>query len=124
MEPKRVAKDATVLSLYRRALAGSVEHIHLFFAADVLDRYRARTGFTVQRTDTAGRLKRTGSWTLEFGIAPGDTLIHIPAGDLASALPDSEREHWLEHLVHLPHSANYLRMQSGSCSDDGETRSW
>ncbi|MBX6378402.1 MAG: hypothetical protein IRY95_07620 [Clostridia bacterium] len=126
MEAERVAADPFVLTLYRRVFNGAADQIHLFFAADVLDRYRSQGGYEITRTDTAGRLKRPGGWSLDFGIAADDRLIHVPAGDLATRLPASERDHWLAHLVHLPHSRHFVRvrMAPGSCFADGDIRPW
>lgn len=121
-----VVRDVFVQAYYRRVLAGQPAEAMLFFSADVLDRYRERDGFTLQRTDSAGRLKQPGGFTLEFGIAPGDELIHAPASEVAARLPEAEREHWLSHLVVLPHSRHFVRvrMSPGSCFEDGEIRSW
>ncbi|MBE3589789.1 MAG: hypothetical protein IMW98_03045 [Firmicutes bacterium] len=116
--------DIFVQAFYRRVLGGQPERVQLFFDAAVLERYRGRPGFTLQRTDTAGRLKQAGGFTLEFGLAAGDSLIHLAAADIAARLPESEREHWLAHLVTLPHSRHFVRVQMtpGSCFDDGEIR--
>lgn len=98
----------------------------LFFRASVLDRYRGREGFAVQRTDTAGRVRQAGGFSLDFGIAPGEALIHAPASEVAARLPESEREHWLAHLELLPHSRHFVRMRMNpaSCFEDGEIRPW
>lgn len=120
------AADIFVQAYYRRVLAGQPAAAMLFFDAAVLDRYRDREGFTIQRTDSAGRLKQPGGFALEFGIAPGDAWIHAPAAEVAARVPEAEREHWLSHLVALPHSRHFVRvrMSPGSCFDDGEIRSW
>ncbi|MBX5476656.1 MAG: hypothetical protein IRZ18_05980 [Clostridia bacterium] len=116
--------DIFVQAFYRRVLGGQPDRVQVFFDAAVLERYRGKPGFTLQRTNTAGRLKQAGGFSLDFGIAADDALIHLPAADLASRLPESEREHWLAHLVTLPHSRHFVRVQMtpGSCFDDGEIR--
>lgn len=126
MEAVSLAADPFVLALYRRVLAGATDQVHLFFDVAVLDRYRGQPACEVTRTDTAGRLKRQGGWSLDFGIAPGDSLIHVSVSDLATRLPEGEREHWLQHLVHLPHSRHFVRvrMAPGSCFADGDIRPW
>lgn len=126
VEATRLAQDPFVLTLYRRVLGGAADQVHLFFDAAVLERYRTQGGYEITRTDTAGRLKRQGGWSLDFGIAAGDALIHVPAAELATRLPESERDHWLQHLVHLPHSRHFVRVRlsPGSCLSDGEIRPW
>ncbi|MDE3097300.1 MAG: hypothetical protein KGK07_15030 [Chloroflexota bacterium] len=98
----------------------------LAFTAAVLDRYRGQPAYQVIRTDTAGRVKKQGGWSLDFGIAPGDTHVHASWAQLTQNLPDEEREHWAAHLAALPLSENFLRMQlaPGSCFDDGDVRTW
>jgi hypothetical protein len=112
--------------LYRRVLGGDFAAAQLWFDQHVLDRYRAQPGSRVIRTNTAGRLRAPAGWTLDFGIADEDRLIHLPAGDLAQRLPAAEREHWLQYLVTPPLSRNFLTMRlgAGSCIDDGEIRDW
>jgi hypothetical protein len=99
--------------------------VQLSFRAEVLDRYRGQAGYSIIRTDTAGRLRKQGGWSLDFGIAPGDARIHASWQALATNLPDGELEHWGLHLAG-EYSDNFLRMQlaPGSCFDDGELRSW
>jgi hypothetical protein len=113
--------------LYRRALAqGSPDLLQLCFTAEVLDAYRGRQEYSIIRSDSAGRIKREGGWTLDFGIAADDRLIHASWRDLANGLPDSERGHWAEHAIAPDLSVNFLQMQMapGSCFDDGEIRPW
>jgi hypothetical protein len=117
-------------SIYRVALrralaAGDPVQVQLHFAVTVLDRYREAASFSIIRTDTVGRVRRQGSWSLDFGIAPEEDAIHAAWGDLAR-LPDAEREHWAAHATLLPSSRMFLsmRLAPGSCFDDGEVRSW
>ncbi len=97
------------------------------FDAKVLDRYRESSAYSVIRTDTVGRIKRQGAWSLDFGIAPGDAVIHVPWHALATILPDAEREHWATHTAAtLELSEMFLRMRlaPAACHDDGEVRAW
>ena len=111
--------------LRRGLLGGDLSNVTLHFEAAVLDRYRGTPGYSLIRTDTVGRLRREGGWSLDLGIAADATLIHAFAGDLLR-LPDVEREHWAAHAVALPMSAMFvqMRMAPGSCFDDGEVRKW
>ncbi|HXF52278.1 MAG TPA: hypothetical protein VNM43_11410 [Dehalococcoidia bacterium] len=112
---------------YRRALTrNDPGMIQVSFDQRVLDRYRGVPGFSVVRTDTIGRVRREGGWSLDFGIAPGEEQIHVCLGDLFEKLPESEREHWAAHVVTLPLSDRYVqaRLQPGSCVDDGDLRTW
>jgi hypothetical protein len=110
----------------RRALAGDdLSNIPLHFEAAVLDRYRSG-GFSLIRTDTVGRIKKEGGWSLDVGIPPDDeSLLHVFAADLLR-LPGDEREHWAQFAVALPSSKMMLQMRlaPGSCFDDGEVRQW
>ncbi len=110
----------------RRALAGEdPTHLQAHFAVEVLDRYRDADGVTVVRTDTVGRVSQKGGWSLDFGIAPAEDLLHVSTGELIH-LPGAEREHWAAHVVTLPSSKMFLQMRlsPASCFDDGELRSW
>ena len=100
--------------------------LQLAFTAAVLDRYRGQAAYQVIRTDTAGRVKKQGGWSLDFGIAVGDGHVHASWAQLTQHLPDDEREHWAAHLIGPPLSENFLRMQlaPGSCFDDGDVRTW
>ncbi|MHB8375373.1 MAG: hypothetical protein ACYDEB_00235 [Dehalococcoidia bacterium] len=100
--------------------------LQLAFTAAVLDRYRGQPAYQVIRTDTAGRVKKQGGWSLDFGIAEEGARVHASWGQLTQNLPDEEREHWAAHLIDLPLSENFLRMQlaPGSCFDDGDVRTW
>ncbi len=113
------------LALRRALVAGDPSLLHLHFAAAVLNRYREGAGFSVIRTDTVGRVRKQGGWSLDFGIAPQEDAVHVQAADLLR-LPEAEREHWAEHAITLPSSRMFLsmRLAPGSCFDDGEVRSW
>ena len=98
----------------------------VWFRSAVLDKYRGASGFRVLRSNSAGRVRVAGGWTLDFGIADDDRLIHVSAADLAQRLPPAERQHWLEHVVTLPVSGTFLvmRLGAGHCMDDGDVRDW
>ena len=119
------ASPQTVM-LYQRVLAGNLGAVHIWFDQRVLDRYRAQTGFRVIRTDSAGRLRSPAGWSLDFGIADADRLIHASAEDLAQRIPPPERQHWASHVITPPASRTFviMRLGAGSCMDDGELRSW
>jgi hypothetical protein len=111
--------------LYRRVLQQQdASPAQVSFDVAVLDKYRAAAGYTLIRTNTVGRLKREGGWSLDLGI--GEGTVHAALGDLMHNLPDEEREHWAQHVVALPMSQMYLQMRlsPGSCFDDGEVRPW
>jgi len=118
--------DSVFQVVVRRALAGGdAANLQLHFAVALLDRYRGGAGFSLIRTDTVGRLKKDGGWSIDFGIAPGEELIHAAVSDLLR-LPEAEREHWAFHATALPASKMFLQMRlaPGSCFDDGEVRPW
>ena len=97
------------------------------FDVAVLDRYRADAACQVMRTDTVGRVRKQGGFTVDFGISPGEATIHASWHNLVYSLPESEREHWSAHTAPLTtYSAMFLRMQlsPGSCFDDGDLRTW
>ena len=100
--------------------------LQVAFEADVLDRYRGKRQFTIMRTDSAGRIKLEGRWSLDFGIARDDQIVHASWHALSERLPDEELLHWSEHAVSAELSENFLRMQlaPGACFDDGELRTW
>ncbi len=113
--------------LYRRAFASQdALPAQLSFDAAVLDKYRGAAGYSLIRTDTIGRLTREGGWSIDVGIGEAGRMIHAAIGDIIHKLPDAEREHWAQHAVSLPMSKMYLqmRLQPGSCFDDGEVRPW
>ncbi|HLQ32084.1 MAG TPA: hypothetical protein VK457_05310 [Chloroflexota bacterium] len=108
-----------------KALNGDIGRVQIWFEPAVLDKYRGQAGVRVMRTNTAGRIRSAG-WTLDFGIADGDGLIHAPLSDVTQRLPEGEREHWAQHVSTLPASRNFLLMRfgGGACIDDGELRDW
>jgi hypothetical protein len=113
--------------VYRKALlAGDPALLQLSFDAAVIDRYRGQPGFQVIRTETAGRVRKQGGWSVDVGIAEDERTVHASWGALAHVLPEAEREHWAQHAAVLPMSTNFLRMQlaPGSCFDDGDVRAW
>ena len=114
-------------AVLRRALAaGDAGRVHLYFRVAVIARYRQLGGAQLFRTDSVGRVAVPGRWSLDMGITPDERQVHLPATDLIERLPEGEREHWIEHLVETPSSANFLqmRMTAAACIDDGETRRW
>jgi hypothetical protein len=97
------------------------------FAVAVLDRYRADPSCQVMRTDTVGRVRKQGGFSIDFGISPGEAVIHASWQALVTALPEAERQHWASHTAPLnTYSDMFLRMQisPSSCFDDGDLRSW
>jgi len=112
--------------LYRRVLGGDAGLAQVWFGASVLDHYRGQSGFRVLRTNSAGRLRSPAGWTIDFGIADGDQLIHVSAADLAQRLPPADKQHWLAHVATLPVSGTFLvmRLGAGHCMDDGDVRDW
>jgi hypothetical protein len=114
-------------SLLRRVLAsGNAARLHVRFHAEVVDRYREMPGAQVIRTRTVGRINLPGKWSLDMGIVDGEGEIHVTVEDLLDRLPESERDHWLEHLVPTPASLNFMQMRltPGACIDDGEPQAW
>src|SRR5438270_6401907 len=116
--------DAQRAALYLRVLGGDFGAAQLWFDRDVLDRYRALPGWRVMRTNTVGRVRSPDGWSLDFGIAEGEQLIHASAADLAQRLPPAERQHWARQAVTPAVSRTFLtmRLAPGSCIDDGELR--
>lgn len=117
--------DETLRALvWLRVLNGETGRLQLWFEPAVLDKYR-QAGCKVIRTNSAGRL-RSPSWSLDFGIAEGDNLIHVTLADVSQRLPEGERDHWSQHLASPPVSRNFLLMRfgGGACIDDGEIRDW
>ena len=113
--------------VYRRALANrDPSLVQVSFDAAVLERYRGDAAFKVMRTNTAGRVKKQGGWSVDFGICEDERTIHISWSQVANNLPDNEREHWAMHAAGVALSENFLRMQlsPGSCFDDGDLRTW
>jgi hypothetical protein len=118
--------NAVYRIVLRRALAArDLAKIQVHFEIGVLERYRETAGFSLIRSNTVGRLKKEGDWSLDFGIAPDEEAVHASVGDLL-ALPDEEREHWSQFAVTMPASAMFLQMllAPSACYDDGEIRQW
>jgi hypothetical protein len=115
-----------VVLFVQRILAGNPGLAQLWFDQRVLDRYRGQAGSRVIRTNSAGRVRSSAGWTLDFGIADQDRLIHASAADLSQRLPAAERQHWASHVVSQALSRNFVIMRLGadSCLDDGEVRDW
>jgi hypothetical protein len=119
-------EEAVYRVALRRGLASEDPSlIELHFDVAVLDRYREGAGFSIIRTDTVGRVRKQGGWSLDFGISPDEDMVHVTFGQLLT-LPDAEREHFAGHARLLPASRVFLqmRMAAGACIDDGEVRSW
>jgi hypothetical protein len=116
--------DAQLATLLVRVFGGDLGAAQLWFDQRVLDRYRSLAGWRVMRTNTVGRIKSADGWSLDFGIAPGDQLIHASAADVAQRLPASERQHWAQHAVAPAVSRTFItmRLAPGSCIDDGDLR--
>jgi hypothetical protein len=115
---------ATVI--YSRAFAnGDPTLVQVRFRAAVLDRYREK-GLEIKRTNTVGRVKKPGAWSLDFGIGDRELTIHAPLGELLRSLPRDELQHWAEHVAQTDLSENFCKMQlhGGSCIDDGDLRDW
>ena len=116
-----------VMRLYARALASQdPAQLQVSFDASVLDKYRDAADFALLRTNTVGRIKREGAWTLDVGIAEGEDQVHASLQDLMHTLPEQEREHWARHVATPPLSQMFVQMRltPGSCFDDGELRPW
>jgi hypothetical protein len=121
LEPE---SDLWLEAILLRSLDGQ-DLVQVFFRVEVLDRYTP-PDYTLVRSNTAGRLRKAGGFSLDFGLAADDRLIHVSLADLRTRLPAAERPHWVKHAVSLPYSRNFLQMQlrPGSCFDDGDTRPW
>jgi hypothetical protein len=117
VDPQRAA-------LYLRVLGGDLGVSQIWFEQRVLDRYRALPGWRVMRTNTVGRVRSPEGWSLDFGIADGDQVIHTSVSDLNQRLPTIERQHWAQHVLTPPVSRTFLNMRlaPGSCIDDGDLR--
>jgi hypothetical protein len=123
---ERQSAEPQAVALYLRVLGGDLGAAHLWFDEHVLDRYREQAGWRVMRTNTVGRVRSPEGWSLDFGIAGGDTLLHTSVTELAQRLPAAERQHWVQHVVVPAASRNFLTMRlvPGSCIDDGDLRNW
>ena len=112
--------------LFSRALAAAdPSFVQVRFQSAVLDRYQQR-GLEIKRTDTVGRVKKLGGWSLDFGIGEGEETIHCGFGDLLRALPQEELDHWAAHVTQAGLSENFckMRLHPGTCIDDGDLRDW
>ena len=109
----------------RAVSSGDGSTLPIHFSASVLSRY-VDSGAKILRTNTVGRLLQPGKAVIDFGIVEDDAVIHLRFGDIGSLIPESERSHWLDHLVAPEASRPYLQMtlQPGACHDDGELREW
>jgi hypothetical protein len=118
--------DPQRLALYLRVLGGDLGAAHAWFDQRVLDRYRAQPGWRVMRTNTVGRVKSPEGWSLDFGIAGSDGIVHATLLDLNQRLPTSEHQHWAQHLITPAVSRAFvtMRLAPGSCIDDGDLRDW
>ena len=118
--------DPQRLALYVRVLGGDLGAAQAWFDQRVLDRYRAQPGWRVMRTNTVGRVKSPEGWSLDFGIAADDAIVHTSLSDLNQRLPASERQHWAQHLITPAVSRAFvtMRLAPGSCIDDGDLRDW
>jgi hypothetical protein len=102
------------------------EKLQLFFDANVLDRYRDKDDVKIIRTDTSGRVSKRGVWSLDFGISgEDDEIIHIAGEAFIHRLPEAERDHWMDNMITLPVSRNFLKgLVRPGCLDDGPIREW
>jgi hypothetical protein len=118
--------DAQLAALFARALGGDFGVVPVCFDVGVLDRYRALAGWRVMRTNSVGRIQSPVGWSIDFGIAPDEDMVHATVADLAQRLPAGERQHWLQHLLAPAMSRNFvtMRLVPGSCIDDGDLRTW
>ena len=109
----------------RAVSSGDGSALPIHFSASVLSCY-VDSGAKILRTNTVGRLLQPGKAVIDFGIVEDDAVIHLRFGDISSLIPESERSHWLDHLVAPSASRPYLQMtlQPGACHDDGELREW
>lgn len=127
IDPVKINNHTTARRLFADMAAnGTLENIPLFFEANVLDPYQNKTDFKIIRTDTSGRIAKSGGWRLDFGISgENDSIIQITANAFLHQLPASERDHWLDHMITLPVSENFLKgLMRPGCLDDGEIRKW
>ena len=119
VDPQRAA-------LYLRVLGGDLGVAQLWFDPRVVERYRARPGWRVMRTNSVGRVRSPEGWQVDFGIADADRIVHTSFVDLTERLPAAERQHWAQHLVTPAVSRAFvsMRLAPGSCFDDGDLRDW
>ncbi|MSQ14911.1 MAG: hypothetical protein EXR50_03505 [Dehalococcoidia bacterium] len=120
-------RDPYMDIVYHKMLqGGDADLVQIWFDRAVLDKYKGASDISVIRTDTIGRISRSRIWSLDFGIAPEETLIHASLSDLVQKLPDGEKEHWAGHVSAPSVSLNFIRTRvaPASCTDDGELRGW
>src|SRR5688572_29049194 len=68
--------------LTRRPLASAdASTLQLHFALAVLDRYRDASGYSLIRSNSVGRLRKEGDWSIDFGISPDEALLHASFQD-------------------------------------------
>jgi len=109
-------------SRFTQKVAAQPELSLVVFDVSVLQPYIERG--EVKRTDSVGRVK-TATWSLDFGIAPDETSIHVPIGQFVQKVPEREREAWLQGADASRFSENFLKMLSShACIDDGALRLW
>ncbi|MEX0800010.1 MAG: hypothetical protein WD379_02195 [Dehalococcoidia bacterium] len=111
--------------IYSRALSSHDPNlVQIRFHVTVLDVYRER-GLDIKRTETVGRLRKAGGWSIDFGIGEGERTIHASFGDLMG-LPEEELRHWAGHVAQSDLSESFckMRLHPGSCIEDGELRDW
>lgn len=112
----------------QRALkSGDPALLQVGFDIAVLQRYLDDASCQVMRTETVGRVRKQGGFTIDFGIAPDEVTVHASWSALMVALPEAEREHWAAHTAPASgYSDMFLRMalSPSSCFDDGELRAW
>lgn len=120
------AAEPHLALLYSRVLAGNAGLAQVWFHAAVLGKYRTQAGVRVLRSNSAGRVRVQGGWSLDFGITDDDRLLHASVNDLTQQLPAAERRHWLAHIVGPPVSGTFLTMRlgAGHCIEDGDIRTW
>ncbi len=111
-------------SNFTKKILKDAQLAQISFRVEVLNRYLEKSGFSVTRTRTVGRVKAS-SWAIDFGLAADEQSLHVPLQSLMLRLPESEREHWLTHIDNSLFSENFLKMQSShACIDDGNSRAW
>ncbi len=109
----------------RAVSSGDASALPIHFSASVLRWYLDR-GAKILRSNTVGRLMQPGKAVIDFGIVDDDRAIHLRFGDIGALIPESERQHWFDHLIAPEASRAYLQMtlQPGACHGDGELRDW
>lgn len=128
MNTMKFVKDITIAKqLYSEIAKKNIPgKLQLFFESSVLDPYREKREVKIIRTDTSGRISKRGSWSLDFGISgDDDAFVHIAGEVFIHRLPEAERDHWIEHMVTLPVSQNFIKgLVRPGCLDDGAIREW